>query len=153
MPPVRTMQKFLSISTLVRLAPLLLYVAGMPAHADRGANIFFGKEALRARIFGHQEALPPDAARCANCHQGSTASQGDAEWAPLLDRNWLQQVRMRRGGPAYAYDMPSFCHTLRTGIDPSHVVLGRAMPRFAINDRQCRELWNYLTESRKNEGK
>lgn len=51
-----------------------------------------------------------------------------------------------RGGPPVAYEAATFCRTLRTGVDPAHVVLPRAMPRFEVDDVQCAALWDYLTQ-------
>jgi len=58
----------------------------------------------------------------------------------------LREVLPRRGGPPVAYEQASFCRTLRTGVDPSHIVLPRTMPRFEADDTQCAALWDYLTQ-------
>ena len=121
------------------------------AQYRQGENIFVGKESLPAKIAGHQEALPPQAARCINCHAPAQSKAGKTESAPSLSSTWLQQAQARRGGPVFSYDRESFCTTLRSGIDPEYVILSRAMPRFEISNEQCLSLWLYLTEKRGNE--
>lgn len=121
------------------------------AQFRQGENIFVGKESLPAKIAGHQEALPPQAARCINCHVPAQSRAGKTESAPAFSNAWLQQVRVRRGGPAFAYGRESFCTTLRSGIDPEYVILSRTMPRFDISNEQCLSLWLYLTEKHGNE--
>lgn len=119
----------------------------------RGERIYHGKENLKARIAGHQEWLSPAASRCINCHAAQRLPNTSVRSAPVLNRSWLAEVRTRRGGPAYAYDRPSFCNTLRTGVDPSYVMLGRVMPRFELREDQCAALWAYLMQQDKDESK
>lgn len=111
--------------------------------------IYQGKEGIKAKIAGHGEWLPPSASRCINCHAGQRASGA----APVLNKAWLTGKHPRRGGPAFAYDLPSFCRTLRVGIDPEYVMLNRTMPRFDISDQQCAALWVYLTKEKNDEKK
>ncbi len=47
-------------------------------------------------------------------------------------------------GPPSAYTADSFCATLRSGIDPAHVTLKAAMPRYDATDAQCADLWAFL---------
>lgn len=119
-------------------------VAGEPDL--RGERIYHGKENIKAKIAGHGEWLTPSASRCVNCHSG----QRPNAIAPPLTRAWLTTSHPRRGGPVFAYDLPSFCKTLRVGIDPEYVMLNRTMPRFDINDRQCAALWAYLMKESEN---
>jgi hypothetical protein len=118
-----------------------------PSSVARGARLFEGTEALAGTLSGHSTPLPVEATRCIQCHSGpgkSTAATSD--FAPPLDRRQLREARARRGGPAIAYELASFCRTLRTGVDPGHIVLPRAMPRFDADDAQCAALWDYLTK-------
>jgi hypothetical protein len=34
---------------------------------------------------------------------------------------------------------------LRTGIDPVHILIPTAMPRYAASDLECAALWGYLS--------
>lgn len=137
--------------------PLALYagLAGAIGKTDdiaRGERLFTGREPLQARIGGDPANLPVSFARCANCHDSRAPSRSrsprearlEARLAPPLDRGSLTQMISRRGGPPFAYDASSFCHTLRTGIDPRYVILARAMPRFDVDQTQCDALWAYL---------
>ncbi|QAU34451.1 hypothetical protein [Janthinobacterium sp. 17J80-10] len=117
----------------------------------QGKDIFTGKEAIPAMISGHQARLPPQVARCINCHVPDKSGVAKKESAPSLSSAWLQQARTRRGGPAFAYERENFCKTLRSGVDPEYVVLNRAMPRFELSNEQCLALWLYLTEKRDDE--
>ena len=121
-----------------------------PAQTDsvaRGARLFEGAEPLSATLSGHSAPLPAAATRCLHCHAGpAKSSAAPSDLGPPLDRRRLQEVRARRGGPPFAYDKASFCTTLRTGIDPAHIVLPRSMPRYGVNDAQCGALWDYLTQ-------
>ena len=117
--------------------------------AERGQRIYEGREGIKAKIAGHGEWLLPASSKCINCHSGQRPSAS----APPLTRSWLTEVRPRRGGPAFAYDLSSFCKTLRVGIDPEYVMLNRTMPRFDISNHQCAALWAYLTEEPDNEKK
>lgn len=121
------------------------------AQIKQGEDIFTGEQAIPAMIAGHQTRLPPQVARCINCHAPEKSGLARKESAPSLSRAWLRQTRARRGGPAFAYEKENFCSTLRSGIDPEHVVLNRAMPRFELSNEQCLALWLYLTEKRDNE--
>lgn len=121
------------------------------AQYRQGKDIFSGKQSIPAKIAGHQDRLPPQVARCINCHAPVQSSSTRTESAPSLSSAALLQSRARRGGPAFAYGRESFCTTLRSGVDPEHVILNRAMPRFDISNEQCLALWLYLTEKRGNE--
>jgi hypothetical protein len=77
-----------------------------------------------------------------NCHD--LAASGKASYGSKLTRAGLLQGAARRGGPPSRYGADSFCRLLRTGIDPAHVLIVRAMPRYEIDDAQCLAIWNYL---------
>lgn len=114
---------------------------------SRGARLFDGTEPLAGTLSGHRAPLPAAATRCSQCHAGPGAPAATgSSFAPPLDRRQLREPRPRRGGPPVAYEAATFCRTLRTGVDPAHVVLPRAMPRFEVDDVQCAALWDYLTQ-------
>ena len=119
----------------------------VPPSVSRGARLFDGTEPLAGTLAGHSAPLPAAATRCSQCHAGpgEPAATGSS-FAPPLDRRQLREARPRRGGPPVAYEAATFCRTLRTGVDPAHVVLPRAMPRFEVDDVQCASLWDYLTQ-------
>jgi hypothetical protein len=131
------------ITTCVLFAPLLL--AGSESRVVRGRRLFFGVEAVTGTIVGHKAAMPAAAVRCRNCHLvGDSAAQ--LSLGPRLNRDTLLDLQKRRGAPPSAYDERAFCRTLRTGVDPAYVVIAPQMPRYQIDDEQCRSLWLYLTE-------
>ena len=109
--------------------------------AALGRALYDGQHDLNAQLQGHDEPLPPLAARCINCHEGAGAL------APRLDARHLLQPQARRGGPPSRYDEDSFCRLLRDGIDPAWVQLPREMPRYDIQAMDCRALWAYLTQA------
>ena len=121
--------------------------AAVPSSVARGARLFDGAEPLAGTLSGHSVPLPGAATRCIQCHAGPGKSTAAVYgFAPPLDRRRLREVLPRRGGPPVAYERASFCRTLRTGIDPAHVALPRAMPRFDADEGQCAALWGYLTQ-------
>lgn len=130
------------------LAAGLLTSAGCD-RGEAGRRMFLGEIPLPARLAGDPALLPDAATRCANCHLAAPTggAAGTRDFAPALTAATLRGTRPRRGGPPSRYDVERFCTLLRTGIDPAHVVIKRAMPRYAIDDRQCRALWVYLTET------
>ncbi|MGO4392370.1 hypothetical protein AB4Z46_13555 [Variovorax sp. M-6] len=112
----------------------------------RGARLFDGTESLAGTLAGHRASLPVAATRCSQCHVGPGASAAvPSALTTPLDRRHLREARPRRGGPPVSYEPATFCRALRTGVDPAHVVLPRAMPRFDADDAQCAALWDYLT--------
>jgi hypothetical protein len=112
-----------------------------------GQRMFFGETPVRGTILGHDRPLPPELVKCANCHAaGSTAASGES-FGPRLDRSTLADPRSRRGGPPSRFSAASFCHLLRTGVDPAYIVISRQMPRYELKDDQCVYLWQYLTEA------
>lgn len=122
-----------------------------PPHR-RGQALFTGAEPLQGRIRGHQSPLPSEVVRCVNCHGAaqralSTQNAGaPTVAAPALDRLLLLELRVRRGGPPSMYDATTFCKLLRTGVDPSYVLIAREMPTYDIDDGRCSALWLYLID-------
>ena len=118
---------------------------------DLGRQLYRGDAPLSGTITGHAQPLPPMATRCSNCHsRGSAAVPASApaaqSFAPLLTRERLLDPIPRRGGPPSRYELATFCRLLRTGIDPAYMLIPRQMPRYAIDDAQCRALWTYLVD-------
>ena len=115
---------------------------------DAGAELFDGRRAVAARIGGHDDGLPAQATRCANCHLTGAppvaAASAPSNFGPVLSAATLTQARPRRGGPPSRYDAAALCRLLRDGTDPAWVLLPRAMPRYDITDEQCRALWAHL---------
>ena len=124
--------------------------------ASRGRELFTGAAPLNGTIAGHTSALPPPAARCVNCHAIGSAGPGRAgaasaaasaaSFGPLLTVQGLTGLVARRGGPPSRYDEAAFCRLLRQGVDPAWVMVPRSMPRYELNDADCRALWAHLTE-------
>jgi hypothetical protein len=109
------------------------------AGPSTGQSLFEGRAALTARVSGHAAVLPPEAARCINCHAGAQPIGG------ALTRERLLAPLPRRGGPPSRYELASFCRLLRSGIDPAWVLIDRAMPRFELDEAQCAALWAYVS--------
>ncbi|WDD92878.1 hypothetical protein Bsp3421_002914 [Burkholderia sp. FERM BP-3421] len=113
---------------------------------EDGRRLFDGSLPAAARLAGHDDALPPVATRCANCH-ADVDRAGQASFAPALTASRLLDSRVRRGGPASAYDETSFCRVLRDGIGPDDVMINETMPRYTLTRDQCATLWRYLTQA------
>ncbi len=134
-----------------------------------GARLFVGLSPVRGTIAGHSSPLPSEIGRCSNCHSparpanpattvtvgavgaASAASEPDRDAAPTLSARTLQVAQSRRRGPPSTYDPRSFCRLLRTGVDPAHVVVDRAMPRYALDDAECSALWAYVSQREAND--
>lgn len=129
--------------------------AGEPSVPERGRRLFVGELPLTARVTGHAAALPPQAARCMNCHAvgsaGPAAPASDAtrSFGPVLGSALLTQAVARRGGPPSRYDEAAFCRLLATGIDPADVIIPREMPRYEVSAADCRALWAHLSAPRR----
>ena len=129
------------------LVLLLMLAAGVAArqwrlHLDvQRGHTLYREGVLRARLAGDDSALPGLATRCSNCHEPN--AQG--AFAPVLNAATLTQAQARRGGPPSHYDEASLCKLLREGIDPAWVQIPRVMPRYEIDDQDCKALWRYLT--------
>lgn len=122
-----------------------------PTAADpRGEALYAGRAPATARLRGDDRPLPPNAVACANCHEpgpqpgASVTVVTAAAVGPRLDAA-LAQSAPRRGGPASTYDATSFCHLLRTGVDPAQVLVRRAMPQFELDEADCGALWRYIS--------
>jgi hypothetical protein len=111
---------------------------------ERGDSLFHGREKMNGKIRGHNDTLPPETVRCANCHEAADKSRLSRVAAPRLDRSVLLALRPRRGGPPSRYDRPAFCKLLRTGIDPVNIVIAREMPVYEVAEAQCASLWTFL---------
>ena len=129
-------------SWLLIIVAVALTVCGVQrqrAH-QRGEALFHGLAPLPARLNGHADALPPKAARCANCH-----ADGANRLGPPLAAAALTAPQRRRGGPPSRYDGQTLCRALRHGVDPAGVTLTRAMPLYDASDADCDALWGYLS--------
>ena len=146
----------LALAVLLPLAAIACFDAwreraALQATQQRGAQLFDGREALAGTLAGHAAPMPPGTLRCSQCHTGPGAASPAASTAqplgPVLERDHLRRALSRRNGPPTAYDLAAFCRALRVGIDPAHVTLPRALPRFEIDDARCDALWTYLTQT------
>lgn len=125
--------------------PLLLANTAPESSGERGRRLFAGEQAVEARMVGHTDPLPAEAYRCVNCHSSSsTPPRTDLDFAPVLSKLTLTTRIARRGGPPSAYEPTSFCRLVRDGVDPAHVMISQAMPRYRLSDRECEALWTYL---------
>ncbi len=114
--------------------------------ASSGQQMFYGEQAMVARLPGHALALPAAAVRCINCHAAPASAGGSASAiAPALSRSHLLDRRARRGGPPSGYDAPAFCRLLRDGLDPASVMIDTTMPRYTMSQPDCLALWAHLT--------
>jgi hypothetical protein len=120
---------------------LALYGAGALDWA-RGYAIYHGHLAVSGRLEGHDFNLPPIALRCAGCHEAGAGAV--APEAGAFDLSHLTDARSRRGGPAAAYTLESFCKVVTAGLDPALVMVDRTMPRFNMSAAECRALWTFL---------
>jgi hypothetical protein len=129
---------------LLVASSLSLIPAAVSVH--RGQAIYYGKEALRAKIRSHDDILPAETVRCANCHEAKANARVPGVAAPRLDSALLLQMKQRRGGPPSIYNEQAFCRLLRTGSDPAYILIAREMPAYEVDDAQCAGLWSYLSE-------
>jgi len=111
----------------------------------RGQALFLGTMPLTGRLRGNETPLPPQVVICGNCHGGQSRAASSKGVAPRLDVGMLTEARSRRAGPPSAYDLPSFCEVLRTGVDPVSVLVAREMPTYQIDDAACADLWRFVT--------
>lgn len=124
------------------------------AQLSEGEALFHGEQAMTATLAGQTLGLPTVATRCSNCHEArqpaplsdQAASSASARtYASPLSAMWLQQARLRHGGPETVYDARSLCQLLRTGVDPAMIMVSTVMPRYQATEAQCAALWTYLT--------
>ena len=143
------MRRALLLGLCVASVPFLIGAEGPMSNLERGRELFHGELPLTARMVGHTDTLPQQAVRCRNCHSHSQqpALGGDAaqDFAPLLNARTLLSPSPRRGGPASKYEREGLCKLLREGVDPAHVMIQQAMPRYSVSDADCEALWTYLT--------
>lgn len=110
--------------------------------ADLGCSIFSGQHAVPAHLRDDDRPLPAWTTRCINCH---TQTEPAAAFAPPLTADYLLAATRRRGGPPSQYDLATFCHALKDGVDPAGVVLRKTMPHYQISDSECAALWRFVT--------
>jgi hypothetical protein len=113
----------------------------------RGEALFSGIIDLHGRMYTHVADMPPAVVRCSNCHAVADGPGVARSLAPRLTHNLLLLRRARRGGPPTNYNRDDFCTLLRRGVDPGFVMISVEMPRYTIDDVNCRALWRYLIES------
>jgi len=111
---------------------------------DLGYAIFSGQRALVAHLRDDNRMVPANAARCINCHGHMDNA---ASFAPPLTRRHLLSDAERRGGPPSHYTLISFCRVLRAGVDPTGIVLKKAMPQYTLSDTECAALWSFVIDS------
>ncbi len=111
----------------------------------RGQALFSGTIDLHGRIYTHVADMPPMVVRCSNCHAVADGPDVPRSLAPRLTHDLLLRPRARRGGPPSNYDREGFCTLLRRGVDPAFVLISVEMPRYTIDDENCRALWRYVT--------
>lgn len=138
---------------MLRLTVLLFSascsLAGLAQDRAHGAALYNGAATLKGRLAGHSTDMPPHVLACAKCHGDDARgperiASSSSGLAPRLEGGWLGEVQSRRNGPPTSYDLPAFCRTLRTGIDPAQIQLPSRMPRFDLTDKECEHLWSYL---------
>ena len=112
-----------------------------------GEALFSGTIDLHGRMYTHVAEMPPAVVRCSNCHAVADGPGVARSLAPRLTHNLLLLRRTRRGGPPTNYNRNDFCTLLRRGVDPGFVMISVEMPRYTIDDANCRALWRYLIES------
>jgi len=112
----------------------------------KGEDLFYGREELKGTLYLHNRSLNTPFVRCMNCHrlQDQQKTSNKSDFGPELGARFLQTENSLRGGPARAYDADSFCHMLRTGMDPSQIMIRTDMPRYTLNDDDCHALWRFL---------
>lgn len=125
------------------------------ARRSDGQALFRGEQAMSATLAGQSISLPALASRCSNCHEArqpvpqsdqlASSPSAARTYASPLSAMWLQQARLRHGGPETVYDTHSLCQLLRTGVDPGMVMVSTVMPRYEASPEQCAALWAYLT--------
>lgn len=141
MPNAATVAGQLNTSLLSR--PSVLADAGA-AGPVTGKTLFRGGGGIAATVAG--DPVAPHTVRCSGCHGEAGEGGGEGESrAPAIRGAELEAGRRRRGGPASRYTVDSFCAGLRTGVDPAGVRYSDLMPRYALDGRSCRLLWDFLT--------
>ncbi|MGF6919416.1 hypothetical protein [Paraburkholderia sp. 40] len=109
---------------------------------ELGREIFSGQHALVAHLRDDNRTLPDNAVGCINCHGHADNA---ASFAPPLTSQYLLSDTRRRGGPPSRDDLGSFCRVLNVGVDPTGIVLKKAMPQYTFSDTECAALWSFVT--------
>lgn len=149
----------LAWSGVILAVSILLSLSSRNATADentppqqRGAAIFYGEIDVSGRLAGHDLILPTLATRCANCHEEpnptppttSSTIPSTTSFAQPLTSQHLQTPQVRRGGPPSIFNAQRLCELLRTGIDPTHIIISTTMPRYNLTNAQCEDIWAFL---------
>ncbi|MFZ6689685.1 hypothetical protein ACO0K0_18235 [Undibacterium sp. SXout11W] len=113
---------------------------------QKGENLFYGREALKGTLYLHNRSLDTSFVRCMNCHrfQDEQKTSNKSDFGPEIGAHFLLTKNSLRGGPARAYEADSFCQMLRTGMDPSQIMMRTDMPRYSVSDDDCHALWRFL---------
>ncbi|MGF6917328.1 hypothetical protein [Paraburkholderia sp. 40] len=109
---------------------------------ELGRDIFSGQHALAAHLRDDDRMLPDNAIRCINCHGHADNA---ASFGPPLTSQYLLSDTRGRGGPPSRYDLSSFCRALNVGVDPTGIVLKKAMPQYTFSDTECAAVWSFVT--------
>ncbi|MBN3005277.1 hypothetical protein HNO92_001575 [Chromobacterium alkanivorans] len=123
----------------------LPWVAGGEEAPD-GGRLFYGQTALIGQLYVHNRPLGAEYVRCANCHRLQDQPSAEGRFGPDLGARFLTEPSARRGGPERAYTEQSFCEMLRSGKDPTAILIGTDMPRYRLSAAACRALWLFLQE-------
>lgn len=109
-----------------------------------GQDLFAGRGRIAPSTGG--DFVAPETVRCSGCHgvAGEGGGEGKQRTPPIRGAE-LTAERRRRGGPPSRYTVESFCASLRTGVDPAGVRYSDLMPRYALDGRSCRLLWDFLS--------
>lgn len=114
--------------------------------AAAGGRLFYGESALIGQLYVHNRPLGAEYVRCANCHRLQDQARAEGRFGPDLGARFLTEASARRGGPERAYTEQSFCEMLRSGKDPTAILIGTDMPRYRLSAAECRALWLFLQE-------
>ncbi|QOZ83630.1 hypothetical protein DXT74_11435 [Chromobacterium sp. Rain0013] len=128
------------------LALLGIPCAAGGEEAPAGGRLFYGQVALIGQLYVHNRPLGAEYVRCANCHRLQDQARAEGRFGPDLGAKFLTEPSARRGGPERAYTEQSFCEMLRTGKDPTAILISTDMPRYRLSAAECRALWLFLQE-------
>ena len=130
-------------TAVAALLGMLATTAAASAAAEAGAFAprFFRSGQARRSIEVELEGNPGrfDAKNfpCSGCHGVSGEGRGEGGTLPADIRFEILTTRRQ-------YDPASFCRALTRGEKPGGAPLARAMPRYRLEESECRELWHYL---------
>ena len=123
---------------------------GSETSVQRGADLFYGRTEVNGKLYLHNRTLGSPYVRCVNCHQledqpkSLKVNANDNSFGPLLGAHFIQTPNNARGGPVRSYEPASFCKMLRSGMDPSQIMIRTDMPRYILTDDDCNALWSFL---------